>query len=157
MHICISTLFQIHLHYRLLQNIEYSSCAMQLSPCWLSVLHIVVYICLSLKYMKMKVLLSHIWLFLIPQTVVHQAPLSVEFSRQEYWSRLPFPPPGDLPDPGTEPRSPALRADSVMSEPPGKPKLPQTLPLTPWDIILFYYPPPHHTYYPRLHTYPRGI
>ena len=98
-------------------------CAMQLSPCWLSVLHIVVYICWSPKHVKMKVLLSHIWLFLIPQTVVHQAPLSVEFSRQEYQSRLPFPPPGDLPDPGTEPRSPALQADSLPSEPPGKPTL----------------------------------
>ena len=42
------------------------------------------------------------------------------FSRQEYWSRLPFPSPGDLPDPGLEPRSPALQADSLPSEPPGK-------------------------------------
>ena len=44
------------------------------------------------------------------------------FSRQEYWSGLPFPSPGDLPDPGTEPRSPTLQADSLPSEPPGKPK-----------------------------------
>ena len=47
------------------------------------------------------------------------------FSRQEYWSELPFPPPGDLPDPGVEPESlvsPALQADSLLSEPPGKPK-----------------------------------
>jgi len=43
------------------------------------------------------------------------------FSRQEYWSGLPFPPPGDLPDPGIKPRSPALQADSLPSEPPGKP------------------------------------
>ena len=43
------------------------------------------------------------------------------FSRQEYWSGLPCPPPGDLPNPGTEPRSPALQADSLPSEPPGKP------------------------------------
>ena len=44
----------------------------------------------------------------IPQTVVHQAPLSMEFSRLEYWSGVPFPSPGDLPKPGIEPKSPAL-------------------------------------------------
>ena len=54
-------------------------------------------------------------------TVVHQAPLSMEFSRQEYWSGEPFPSPGDLPDPGIEPRSPALQADSLPSEPLEKP------------------------------------
>ena len=56
-----------------------------------------------------------------PWTVAHQAPLSMEFSRQEYWSGLPFPSPGDLPDPGIEPGSLALQADSLLSEPPGKP------------------------------------
>ena len=50
-----------------------------------------------------------------------QASLSMGFSRQEYWSGLPFPSPGDLPDPGIEPRSPALQADALSSEPPGKP------------------------------------
>ena len=45
----------------------------------------------------------------------------MEFSRQEYWSELPFPTPGDLPDPGIEPRSPALQEDTLPSEPPGKP------------------------------------
>ena len=54
--------------------------------------------------------------------VAHQAPLSMEFSRQEYWSGLPFPSPGDLPDPGIEPGSLALQADSLLSEPLGKPK-----------------------------------
>ena len=44
--------------------------------------------------------------------VAHQAPLSMGFFRQEYWSGLPYPPPGDLPNPGTKPRSPALQADS---------------------------------------------
>ena len=58
--------------------------------------------------------------FCDPWTVGHQAPLSMEFSRQEYSSELPFPSPGDLPDPGIEPRSPALQADSLPSEPPGK-------------------------------------
>ena len=47
--------------------------------------------------------------------------LSMEFSRQEYWSGLPFPSPGDLPDPGIKPESPAFQADSLLSEPPGKP------------------------------------
>ena len=61
-------------------------------------------------------------LFATPWTVAHQAPLSKRFSRQEYWSGLPFPPPGDLPNPGIKPRSPALQADSLLSEPPGKPK-----------------------------------
>ena len=56
-----------------------------------------------------------------PWTVAHQAPLSMEFSRQEYWSGLPFPSPGDLPDPGIEPWSPAFQADALPSEPPGKP------------------------------------
>ena len=53
-----------------------------------------------------------------PWTAGPQAPLSMGFSRQEYWSRLPFPSPGDLPDPGIEPRSPALLADSLPSKPP---------------------------------------
>ena len=52
---------------------------------------------------------------------LYQAPPSVRFSRQEYWSGLPFPSPGDLPDPGIEPRSPALQADALTSGPPGKP------------------------------------
>ena len=56
-----------------------------------------------------------------PWTIACQAPLSMVFSRQEYWSGLPFPSPGDLPDPGIEPWSPALRADSLPSEPSGKP------------------------------------
>ena len=51
-----------------------------------------------------------------PWTVTYQAPPSMGFSRQEYWSGLPFPSPGDLPGPGTKPRSPALQADSLLSE-----------------------------------------
>ena len=53
-------------------------------------------------------------------TVAYQAPPSMGFSRQEYWSGLPFPSPGDLPNPGIEPRSPAWYADALPSEPPGK-------------------------------------
>ena len=62
--------------------------------------------------------LSGVRLFATLWTIVHQAPQSMEFSRQEYWSGLPFPSPGDLPDPGIEPRSPALQADTLTSEPP---------------------------------------
>ena len=61
--------------------------------------------------MKVK-LLSHIQLFVTPWTVAHQAPLSKEFSRQQYCGGLPFPSPGDHPDPGIEPGSPSLQADS---------------------------------------------
>ena len=56
-----------------------------------------------------------------PWTVAHQTPLSMGFPRQEYWSGLPFPSPGDLPDPGIKPRSPELQTDFLPSEPPGKP------------------------------------
>ena len=66
--------------------------------------------------------LSHVRLFATPWTVAHQAPpLSMGFFRQDYWSGLPFPSPEGLPNPGIEPRSPALQADSLPSEPPGKP------------------------------------
>ena len=54
-------------------------------------------------------------------TVAHQGPLSMGFSRQEYWSGLPCPPPGDFPNPGIKPRTSALQADSLLAEPPGKP------------------------------------
>ena len=53
-----------------------------------------------------------------PRTVAHQVPPSMEFSRQEYWNGLPFPFPGDLTDPGIKPGSPALQADSLLSESP---------------------------------------
>ena len=60
---------------------------------------------------------SRVRLFATPWTVARQAPLSVEFSRQEHWSGLPFPFPGDLPDPGIEAASPAVQADSLLWEP----------------------------------------
>ena len=66
--------------------------------------------------MKVKSL-SHVLLFETPWTVAYQAPMSMGFSRQECWSGLPFPSPGYLPDPGFEPRSPALQADALLSEP----------------------------------------
>ena len=67
-------------------------------------------------------LLSHVRLFATPWTVTYQAPPSMGFSRQEYWSGLPFPSPGDLPHPGTEPTSPALAGGFFIAEPPGKPQ-----------------------------------
>ena len=75
---------------------------------------------------------SYLWWLLVskscptlatPCTVDHKAPLSIGFSRQEYWSGLPFPSPGDLPDPGIESQSPTLQAHSLLSEAPGKPTI----------------------------------
>ena len=63
---------------------------------------------------------SHVPLVATPWTVAYQAPSSMEFSREEYWSELPFPSPGDLPNPGIEPGFPSLQADALPSEPPGK-------------------------------------
>ena len=63
---------------------------------------------------------SRVRLFKTPWTVAYQVSPSMEFSRQEYWSGLPSP--GDLPDPGIGPGSPALEADALTSEPPGEPK-----------------------------------
>ena len=66
---------------------------------------------------------GRVWLFVTPWTVTHQNPLSMEFSRQGYWSRLPFPPAGDLPDPGPEPTyplSPALQVDSLSTDHQGR-------------------------------------
>ena len=67
------------------------------------------------------VLVIQLWFFVTAWTVAHQAPLSMEFSRQQHWSGLPLSSPGDLPNPGIKPRSPALQADSLPSEPPRKP------------------------------------
>ena len=67
-----------------------------------------------------------------PRTVAHQAPLSMGFSRQEYWSRLAFPSPGDLPNPGLEPGSLALQADSLPTELWGKPGLQLEIQIGSW-------------------------
>ena len=74
----------------------------------------------AFSYMTVKSF-SHVRLFVTPWTVACQTPLSMRFSRQEYWDGLPFPTLRDLPDPGMEPRSPALQADSLLTEPPGSP------------------------------------
>ena len=87
------------------------------NPCIWTANHIYtfIYIC--------AFMLSHVPLSVTQWTVVHQAPLSMEFSRQEYWSELPFLSPGDLPKPGIEPWSSALKADSLPTELQGKPSL----------------------------------
>ena len=64
--------------------------------------------------------LSPVHIFVTPWTVAYQVPSSMEFSRQEYWSGVPFPSPQDLSDPGIEPRSPALQAHALPAEPPEK-------------------------------------
>ena len=74
---------------------------------------------LCFQEVKVK-LLSRVRLFATPWTVTYYASLSMGFSRQEYWSGLPFASPGDLPDPGIKAGSPALEADALTSEPPGK-------------------------------------
>ena len=74
-----------------------------------------------INWWKVKESLSRVWLFATPWTLVHQAPLSMRFPRQEYWNGLPFSSPGDLPDPGMEPGSPSLQADSLPSETPNWP------------------------------------
>jgi len=71
--------------------------------------------------------LSHVQLFATPKSVAHQAPPSMGFSRQEYWSGQLCPSPGDLPDPGIKLSSPTLQADSLPSEPPRKSDLPHRL------------------------------
>ena len=73
-----------------------------------------------MKWSEVKSL-SRVWLFATPWTVAYQAPPSMWFSRQECWSGLPFPSPGDLPDPGIKLGSPALQADALSSKLPGKP------------------------------------
>ena len=92
--------------------------SLPISPC----LHEFIPVCIPQFKQKVKVKvksLSRIRLFVTPWTVAHQAPPSMEFSRQEYWSGLPFLFPGDLPDPGIKPGSPALQADSLPTEPSG--------------------------------------
>ena len=99
-------------------------------------LHMVIFLCVSpllvsrlpslethwiLEKIEKVKSLSCVQLFVTPWTIAYKGPPSMEFSRQEYWSGLPFPSPGDLPNPGIEPRSPALQAVALPSEQPGKP------------------------------------
>ena len=75
------------------------------------------------KERKKEKSLSCVQFFVTPWTLAYQAPPSMGFSKQECWSGLPFPSSGDLPDPGTEPRSPAVQADALPSEPSGNPNV----------------------------------
>ena len=83
------------------------------------------YMCICLVFWffnkENRKLHSLVRLFVIPWTVACLVPVSMGFCRQEYWSGLPFPSPGDLPDSGSEPRSPALQADYLPTKPLGKP------------------------------------
>ena len=81
----------------------------------------ILYILLSLLSCRCGQSLSPVWFFVTPWTVARQAPLSMGFSRQEYWSGLTFPSPGDLPNPGIEPESPASQADSLPLNHQGSP------------------------------------
>ena len=80
---------------------------------------------------------SRVRLCVTPETTAHQAPPSLGFSRQEHWSRLPFPSPGDLPDPGIEPTSPALTGWFFTAEPPGRPcwRFSYTLTWNLWETL----------------------
>ena len=88
---------------------------------WLYLIEAVLFLQILSCFLCMCWLLSHVRLFVTPWTVAHQTSLSTELSRQEYCSGFPRSPPGDLPDPGTEPVSPALQADSLPSKLPTKP------------------------------------
>ena len=91
--------------------------------------------------MKMKVLFAQSCLTLCDHvSTALQAPLSIEFSRLEYWSGLPFPAPGDLPDTGIEPASPAFAAGLFTTEPPGNPVQSYASSLTPaqqWGLLFY--------------------
>ena len=78
--------------------------------------------CLHLLKVKVKSL-TRVWLFATLWTIARQAPPSMRFSSQEYWSEFPFSSPGDRPDPGIELSPPTLQADSLPSEPPGSPNI----------------------------------
>ena len=93
------------------------------------------YIILTTNLSKWKSL-SRVWLFATPWIVACPASLSMDYSRPDYWSGLPFPSPGDLPNPGIEPRSSALQVDSLPSEPPGKPHNKPRMRLS--SLFLFY-------------------
>ena len=80
--------------------------------------------------------LSHVQLFATPGTVAAQAPLSMGFSRQEFWSGLPFPSPGDLPNSGIEPASPAFAGEFFTAEPSPKPQCDGSRKRSLWEVIV---------------------
>ena len=92
-------------------------------------------------------------LFVTPWTVAHQAPLFMEFSRQEYWSGLPCSSPGELPDPGIKSELLTLQTDSLLSEPPGKPPQMNYLSSNPCLRVFFW----EESHYDRTHTHTRTL
>ena len=90
-------------------------------------------------FITIAVVFKSCQLFATPWTVAHQTPLSMGFPRQEYWSGLPFPSPGEIPDPGIKPMPPALQAYSLPLSHPGFPFITVFLPLTssPMYILIF--------------------
>ena len=98
---------------------------MRKAPCLsLVIMFMCVCVCVCVCVCLCVCVCAQLCVFETPRTVAHQAPLSMGFPRQEYWTGLPFPPPGDFPDPGlkpTSPLSPALASRFFTTEPPGKP------------------------------------
>ena len=114
----LKVLFQSKKIYPLFKSIYPEKTIIQQDPCT-PVFTAPLFIIARTWKVKVKSL-SRLRLFATQWTVAHHAPLSMGFSRQEYWSGLPFPSPEDLPNPGIEPRSPKLQADALTSELPGE-------------------------------------
>ena len=111
--ISLGRAFTIHCSQETLMNSDH------LIPSWFQ--KSTVFLSRHSHYLTYSESLSRVWLSAIVWTVAHQAPRSIVFSRQEYWSGLPCPSPGDLPDPGIEPVSPALQVNSLPTQAPRKP------------------------------------
>ena len=114
--ILITVLVWYIYHRSWMINKKKENCTFSLCPCFGS-LQAFVSLPVSLLIHSSVCVLSHVWLFAALWTVACQVPLSLGFSSQEYWSRLSFPSPGDLPDPGIEPKSPALAGGIFTSDP----------------------------------------
>ena len=115
------TLMQSWQELQLIQTIQWTICY------YLFPIYICIYIHFGIIYFQYACVLTHVWLFTTLWTAACQAPLSMGFSRQEYYSGLLFPPPGDFSNPGIKPSSPvapALQADSLLLRPLGKPREP---------------------------------
>ena len=118
----------------IIQYIDFSDCNVSLNNMYLTFLHVTLWLNSSFPFVCMPSPFSHVCFFATLYTVAHQAPLSMGFSKQEYWSGLPFPSPGDLPDPGMEPTSlmsPALAGGFFTTTAPWK----TSFPLVPKSIL----------------------
>ena len=109
--------FTFTFHYHALENGNPLQCSCLENPrdggAWWAAVYGVTQSRTRLKWLSSACMLSSVWLFATLWSAARQAPLSMGFSRQEYWRGLPFPSPGDLPDPGIKPKSPALQVDSL--------------------------------------------